>query len=273
MAPRSATGADPSQDRAADLAPVDPSPTASELPGDGVLAVLVQAAVILVGLTAARAASGGPCARLARRSPEPARARRRRSTGRNRRRRDGRRRRRRARPRCAAGPVDEVIVACWVRLEEAAAAAGVARGVGGDVGRAGQPGARPTSTPRPGRRRAARALPPGPLLAPPARRGRPGRRHPRAAGRSGRRSPERRREPIRPSGRGRRSPLAARRRRHAGRSSPPAGRPASSTCWPSRVVGAVVVVAVRRLLDVGRRAGLAIAGPAAAGARRRPIPA
>ena len=41
----------------------------------------------------------------------------------------------------ADGPVDDVIIACWVRLEEAAAAAGVGPPAVGDGRRAGRPGA------------------------------------------------------------------------------------------------------------------------------------
>ena len=75
------------------------------------------------------------------------------------------------------GPVDDVIVACWVRLEEAAAAGRRRPSTVGDAGRAG--GAVSTSfhVPDAAVDAVARPLPHRPVLPAPARRGRPGRRH------------------------------------------------------------------------------------------------
>jgi hypothetical protein len=99
-------------------------PEDSRLPGEGILAVLAQTAVIAVGLTVL-VLTGRALQRLSRRPrepldldppehwPEPGREMAEAID-------DGL-------VALSAGPVDEVIVACWVGLEEAAAAAGIAR--------------------------------------------------------------------------------------------------------------------------------------------------
>ena len=107
-----------------DLRPPLEQPEPSRLPGEGVLSVLAQAAMIAVGLVALFLI-GQALLRLSRRTPEPLDL---------------------APPEhwpepaaemtaavdeglatLASGPVDEVVVACWVRLEDAAAAAGAGR--------------------------------------------------------------------------------------------------------------------------------------------------
>lgn len=106
---------------------VRPSPTPSQRPGDGVLTVLAQAAVLLVGATVLALAVRAVL-RIRRRVPDV---------------RDEPPAEHWPQPDAAmaaaideglnalrSGPADEVIVACWVRLEDAAAAAGVVRGVG-----------------------------------------------------------------------------------------------------------------------------------------------
>jgi len=113
-------------DRAQPFEPATPAelPADARLPGEGALAVLAQTALILLGLTvlyftwkmllrASRRVPDPPDLLPEEHWPEPAvemveavddglAA-------------------------LAGGPVDEVIVACWVRLEDAAAAAGVGR--------------------------------------------------------------------------------------------------------------------------------------------------
>jgi hypothetical protein len=103
--------------------PVEPTEP-SRLPGEGVLTVLVQALMILGGVTA-MFLIGQALLRLSRRVPEPFEL---------------------APPEhwpepavemteavdeglaaLSSGPVDEVIVACWVRLEDAASSAGAGR--------------------------------------------------------------------------------------------------------------------------------------------------
>jgi uncharacterized protein DUF4129 len=105
--------------------PVDPTDR-SRLPGEGALAVLLQAAMILFGVTV-MFLTGRALARMSRRTPEPLDL---------------------GPPEhwpepademvdavdeglaaLSTGPVDEVVVACWVRLEEAASSAGAGRGV------------------------------------------------------------------------------------------------------------------------------------------------
>ena len=94
--------------------------------GRGRPGVLAQTVVIVVGLTAPVRSSGGPLLRMSRRIPDPP---------------DLPPEEHWPEPAAemveavdeglaalAGGPVDEVIVACWVRLEDAAAAAGVGRG-------------------------------------------------------------------------------------------------------------------------------------------------
>jgi hypothetical protein len=106
--------------------PIGKDTQTSRLPGEGVLAVLSQVALVVFGLTA-MVLIGRAVLRLSQRLQEPLEL----------------------LPEehwpaperemadavedgltaLRAGPVDEVIVACWVRLEDAAAAAGVARGM------------------------------------------------------------------------------------------------------------------------------------------------
>jgi hypothetical protein len=100
-------------------------PSDSHIPGEGVFAVLAQTAVIVVGITAIFFI-GRTLLRLSRRQPEPF---------------DPLPPEHWPEPAeeiaeavdaglvaLTGGPVDEVVVACWVRLEEAAARAGVGRG-------------------------------------------------------------------------------------------------------------------------------------------------
>ena len=164
--------------------------------------------------TSSVARSSGPCGCRRRRAWPRSRRRRRRRPARGRSPRPSTR----GSTRWPDGPVDDVIVACWVRLEDAAAAAGSGR--------------RPSETsaelavrvldqlPRAaGRRRtAARAVPGRPLLPAPARRGRPGGGHGRA-----RRHPPGHRDACRhddarpldgSGGRPQPGPVAGRRRRH-----------------------------------------------------------
>ena len=82
----------------------------------------------------------------------------------------------------AAGPVDDVIVECWVRLEEAAAGAGVERLPSETPSELAARVLADLHGPSRGDRGPPRALPHGPLLAPPPRRARPARGDGRAAG-------------------------------------------------------------------------------------------
>ena len=187
LAPRSATVRRRSSSRPTRRGRRRAVPDGSRSPGASVLAMLAQTVVIVVGLTLLWCI-GRALLQLARRIPEPP---------------DLPPEEHWPEPAAemvdavdeglaalTAGPVDEVIIECWVRLEAAAAAAGRGPRRGGDVGRAGQPRAR--RPPRPGgrRRRAAAALPPGPLLAPHVGRARPRRRRARPGGHPRRASPE-----------------------------------------------------------------------------------
>jgi len=107
-----------------DQRPISDLPAESRIPGEGVLAVIAQTVVIVLGVTAVLLI-GRTLLRLSRREPEPF---------------DPLPEEHWPEPAAemtdavqaglaalTGGPVDEVIVACWVRLEEAAAAAGVGR--------------------------------------------------------------------------------------------------------------------------------------------------